>query len=150
MPSVSGHGTEDAARVAGIFGYLADRDFRGYSPLYEHLARHIAADQAIPELVTRQCQRNHAPILFFACVHDLVLRDPDGDLAQAYQAVGNGSDPDQVDLWPRFQAVVADQRHEIDEMLRTRHVQTNEVGRSAALVPALTWLSEQMRRRPWL
>ena len=78
-------------------------------------------------------------------MHDLVLRDPDGDLAQAYQAVGNGSDPDQVDLWPRFQAVVADQRHEIDEMLRrTRDVQTNEVGRSAALVPALTWLSEQM------
>ena len=94
--------------MAGIFGYLADRDFRGYSPLYEHLARHIAADDAIPALVTGANRRNHAPILFFACVHDLVLRDPTLDLARAYQSVADGADPDAVELWPRSGALVAD------------------------------------------
>ncbi len=143
MPSVTGHTPEDAARVAGIFGYLADRDFRGYSPLYEHLARHLAADDAIPALITGACRRNHAPILFFACVHDLVLRDPTGDLARAYQAVGDGLDPDAVDLWPSLQALVAERGDELDEMLRTREVQTNEVGRSSALVPALTLVGDR-------
>ena len=34
-------------------------------------------------------------------------------------------------------------------MLRTRDVQTNEVGRSAALVPALTLAERSGSARPW-
>ncbi len=143
---MSGHLSGDAARVAGIFGYLADRDFRGYSPLYEFLARRIATDEAIPTLVTEACQRNHAPILFFACVHDLALREPTGDLAVAYRAVSDGADPVDTGLWPTFQALVAVRADEIDEMLRTREVQTNEVGRAAALIPVLTLLGQRFDR----
>ena len=45
--------SEGASKVAGIFGFLADRDFHGYSRLYEHLARQIAHDDVIPEIVAR-------------------------------------------------------------------------------------------------
>jgi hypothetical protein len=131
------------AKVAGIFGYLADRDFRGYSPLYEHLARHVAADRSIPARVARANPRNHAPILFFACVHDLVLRDPDGDLAADYRAVTAGAAPGQTQVWPHFQALVADHADEIDHLMRTRQVQTNEVGRASALYPALCLVGQQ-------
>src|SRR5579871_2617541 len=95
---------EAAARVAGIFGYLADRDFHGYSPLYEHLARQVAVDPELPGLVAAANPHNSAPILFFACVHDVVLRQPDGDLAQHYAAVVAGADPARTDVWAVFRA----------------------------------------------
>jgi hypothetical protein len=143
---VSGHRSEQATKVAGIFGYLADRDFRGYSPLYEHLARHVATDEAIPMLISGASSRNHAPILFFACIHDLVLQAPDSALARAYAAVAAGADPDEVEVWPQLQALVADRAEEIDHLLRTRQVQTNEVGRSGPLVPALTLVGQRFDR----
>ena len=143
---MTGHQPEDAAKVAGIFGYLADRDFRGYSPLYEYLSRHISGDTLIPALITRANHRSHAPILFFACVHDLVLREPEGDLARAYQAVAEGVEPSRAEVWPRLQALVTERRDELDHMLRTRQVQTNEIGRSSALIPALTAVGDRFGR----
>ena len=38
----------DAAKLADIFTFLADVEFPGYSPLYEHLATRIAAEPWIP------------------------------------------------------------------------------------------------------
>jgi hypothetical protein len=129
---------DDAAKVAGIFGYLADRDFHGYSRLYEYLARRIARDDFIPHLVTAANKRSHAPVLFLACVHDIVLRHPDSELAQAYGEVSAGKDPAETDVWSLFRALVVDRADEVSHRLRTRKVQTNEVGRSAALVPAVS------------
>jgi hypothetical protein len=130
----------DADKLAKVFGFLADRDFRGFSPLYEHLARHIATDERIPQLVTDANQHSHAPILFFACVHDIVLREPTSDLARCYAAVVDGADPAATDVWPVFQAMVDERADELDHMLRTREVQTNEVGRSAAIAAGLAAL----------
>jgi hypothetical protein len=129
---------DDAAKVAGIFGYLADRDFRGYSRLYEHLARRIAHDDVIPRLVSEANPRSHAPVLFLACVRDIVLREPESELAGAYDRVTAGADPADPDVWPIFRALVVDRADELARLLRTRKVQTNEVGRSAALVPAVS------------
>jgi hypothetical protein len=138
--------SEDAAKVAGIFGYLADRDFHGYSRLYEHLARRVAHDDAIPVLVTRANQRSHAPVLFFACVRDILLRHPETDLAQAYDAVAAGADPAEIGVWPMFRSFVLDRADEVSDLLRTRKVQTNEVGRSAALGPAVTGVAAWFER----
>jgi hypothetical protein len=135
--------SEDAAKVAGIFGYLADRDFHGYSPLYEQLARQIAHDDAIPALVTKGCRQRHAPVLFFACVHDIVLREPGSELAGIYRASVNGSDSTPTEAWEVFRAFTLDHADELDELLRTRQIQTNEVGRSAALIPALSVVAQR-------
>jgi hypothetical protein len=133
--------SEGAAKVAGIFGFLADRDLHGYSRLYEHLARHISHDDFIPDLVARGNSRSHAPVLFFACVHDIVLRDPGGALAGYYVDAVSGHDPAETDVWSAFRSLVVERADEIESMLSTRFVQTNEVGRSAAVVPALAALS---------
>jgi len=133
-----------AAKVARIFGFLAERDFRGFSPLYAYLGHRIAADERIPALVTGANQRNHAPILFFACVNDLVLRHPDCELAACYTAVAAGADPATTGVWPALQALVAANADELDAMLRTRQVQTNEVGRSAAVRAGLAALGRDL------
>ena len=133
--------SESATKVASIFGFLADRDFHGYSPLYEHLARQIAHDDVIPEIVARGCQRNHAPVLFFACVHDIVLHEPELDVARFYADAVAGADPTHTQVWKSFRQLVVDRADEIETMLSTRTVQTNEVGRSAAIRPALAALA---------
>ncbi len=134
------------ARVAGIFGYLADRDFHGYSPLYEHLARRMAADDQLLALVTAS-RHNTAPILFFACVHDVVLRQPEGELARAYRAVADGGDPAALGVWELFRGLVLTRADELSHLMATRVVQTNEVGRSAALAAALALLADHGHRR---
>jgi len=140
--------SESATKVASIFGFLADRDFHGYSPLYEHLSRKIAHDEVIPEIVAQGCQRNHAPVLFFACVHDIVLREPELDVARFYADAVAGIDPSHTQVWKSFRQLVLDRTDEIEEMLSTRNIQTNEVGRSAAVRPALAALAGLTGGRP--
>jgi hypothetical protein len=60
-----------------------------------------------------------------------VLDEPASDLAAIYRG-----DTD-ADPWPAFCDLVARRRSEIAHRLQTRSVQTNEVGRSALLAPAL-------------
>jgi hypothetical protein len=137
----SGPQSDSATKVASIFGFLADRDFHGYSPLYEHLARQVAHDDVIPEIVARGSGRNHAPVLFFACVHDIVLREPELDIARFYADAMSGLDPGNTQVWKSFRQLVLDRADEIETMMSTRSVQTNEVGRSAAIRPALAALA---------
>lgn len=60
-----------------------------------------------------------------------MLDEPASDLAAIYRG-----DTD-ADPWPAFCDLVARRRPEIARRLQTRTVQTNEVGRSAVLAPAL-------------
>ena len=137
---------EDAAKVADIFRFLAEVEFPGYSPLYEHLATRIADELWIPALVSRHDRTSYAPILFFACVRDLTLARPDEPLARRYDEIVGGADPLDPDPWPLFRALVAERRDEIGVLLETRSIQTNEVGRSAALLPAFTVVAERFER----
>jgi hypothetical protein len=72
-------------------------------------------------------------------VNRLVLTGEAPDLAPHFAP---GGDPEAA--WPAFQALLADQGDEIQSLALARPVQTNEVGRSAALAPAILWLSGGM------
>ena len=135
----------DAAKVASIFEWLADNEFPGYSPLYEHLARRIASEPWIGALVTRNNRSPFAPILFLGCVHALTLADPELELARRYEQIAQGADPLNPDPWPAFRRLVVERRDELAELLRTRSIQTNEVGRSAALLPAFVLVAARVR-----
>jgi hypothetical protein len=132
----------DAAKVADLFGWFADHDFHDHSPLYEHLARQIATDDVIPTLVTLACRESYAPILFLASVRYLALCEPESGLAAAYDSVLAGTPPSVTDIWPQVRSLALDRGDEIDELMRTRYLQTNEVGRSAALRPALAAVAQ--------
>ena len=133
----------DAAKVAGIFRWLADVEFPGYSPLYEHLARHIADELWISALVTRNSRSSFAGVLFLDCVRYLTLVRPELPLAARYADIVEGGDPLDPDPWPLFLDTVVTHRAELAALLGSRSIQTNEVGRSAALLPAF----EVVRRR---
>ena len=137
---------EDATKLAGIFRWLADVEFPGYSPLYEHLARHIADELWIPALITRHNRSSFAGVLFLDCVRYLTLVRPDQPLALRYADIVRGGDPLDPDPWPLFLATVVDHRAELAALLEARSIQTNEVGRAAALLPAFEVVRRRFRR----
>jgi hypothetical protein len=137
---------EAGAKLAGIFTWLADTEFDGYAPLYQHLARRIAAEPWIPAFVTQHNRSSFAAVLFLDCVRDLTLVDPDLPLARRYAEIAAGGDPLDPDPWPLFRQTVVDHRAELATRLETRSIQTNEVGRSAALLPAFEVVSRRFAR----
>ena len=68
---------------------------------------------------------------FLGAVHRLVLQGKAPQLAACYPSAGGDSDCD--GLWPRFHAVVEQHAAALRELVH-RPVQTNEVGRCAALL----------------
>ena len=121
--------------LSRLFRSLADTDFQGYSPIYERLAIAIASDRDVLGFILASAgidaRRGRVPVLFFAATHDVVLSRPDSPLARIYQGE---LDDDPV---PAFLSMLDDERDAIAERMRTRSVQTNEVGRSAAIAAAV-------------
>jgi len=70
-------------------------------------------------------------VLFLAATHDLVLDEDASELAAIYRG-DSVADP-----WPPFRDLVDRRRDDLADRLQTRSVQTNEVGRSAAIALAL-------------
>ncbi len=108
----------DGEKVAGIFRFLAEVEFPGYSPLYEHLATRIADELWIPALVSRHNRSSFAAMLFLDCVRELTLAEPDLPLARRYDEIVDGADPIDPDPWPLFRQLVADRRDELADPAR--------------------------------
>ena len=125
---------EAIEELSQLFVFLADNDFAGYSPIYEQLARSIAVDAQLLEFIDSSAhpnaRRGRVPVLFFAATHDQVLANPGSKIAAIYR--GDSDD----DPMPPFVELIDQKRDAIIESMRTRSVQTNEVGRSAVLALA--------------
>ncbi|MEJ7585877.1 MAG: DUF2332 family protein, partial [Acidimicrobiales bacterium] len=139
----------DAVGSRDDLWWVADRaaQFRSFAgadgrtaPLYRRFAEATAEDPEVLALLDPAPERQQRSVLLFAAVHALVLADPSCDLARFYPSV----DPVEAaravareDPWPAFRAFCLDRRAELEAVIATRNTQTNEVGRSAALAPAL-------------
>src|SRR5919201_1678692 len=127
--------TTAQATIAKHLRWQADQCGRLGSPLYERLLLASAADVLAggpcwAVLAGREADEPQSmPALrFLGAVHRLVLTGQAPALAPLY-----GSEPPAGDPWPAFRATVAEHVEALRaEVLRA--VQTNEVGRSAALV----------------
>ncbi|MEI7592087.1 MAG: DUF2332 domain-containing protein [Actinomycetes bacterium] len=146
MPSPSPNLATDTDNVANLFRWLADSEFRGYSPLYEHLARQIADELWICELITSHSRSPYAAVLFLDCVRLITLENPDLPLSHHYAAIVNGQNPLDPDPWPIFFAFVKERRDQLGTLLESHAIQTNEVGRSAALLPAFELVQREFGR----
>lgn len=136
--------TDPTTELARVLVALADGNFRGYSPTYERIARAWAED---PDLLATTLELHPEdkpvsmlPISLLAVVHELVLREPELALAAIYQ--GHDQDP-----WPAFRELVTARAPEIRRRLANCSIQTNEVGRSAAIIPSLAWITRQLPGR---
>ncbi len=108
------------------------------SPLYSTLLRHAAQDVRAEGVCFAVLHGHHddppdsaLALRFLGAVHRLVLQKKAPRLAACYPSAGGDSDCE--DLWPAFHAVVQHHRSLLRELVR-RPVQTNEVGRCAALL----------------
>lgn len=118
--------------------YLAEQ-FRRFgihvitSPLYQRLANVVAADHDLLQIAAQGRQHPY-PNLFFAAVHYLLMAEPEAELAHYYPSLTDQPDPSDPSLaLRRFCLSHADV---LTEIVRSRLVQTNEVGRCATQLPA--------------
>ncbi len=105
---------------------MADESFEpGGSPLYARLAREYADDPVVAEISSAERQPWNLPMLVFAGVHLLELR-------------GEEDDP-----WSRFGDVVRERQEFLTRFVAEQNVQTNEVQRSFALLPAFLTVADE-------
>jgi hypothetical protein len=113
----------------------------GYSPLYETLSEAMADDDDLLQWLTATADPVRVPVNLFAAVHYLVRREPECELARIYAG-------EPGDAWPAFRRFFDDHADEIGDLLATRTIQTNEVGRSAMLVPAIWTVASSFGGQP--
>ena len=108
------------------------------SPLYSKLLCEAAADVRALGVCWAVLQGHHddpsgsaLALRFLGAVHRLVLEGNSPELAASYPSVGG--DAACEDLWPRFRAAVRQHATALRDLVNLP-VQTNEVGRSAALL----------------
>lgn len=109
------------------------------APLYVALAAGIARDPALHGLLFHAPPEQRLPVLLFAAVHNLLLDDSSHALAQWYpNLTDDHRSPSDSALLSTFASFVGDYAPAIIATLSSRTVQTNEVGRSGLLLPALS------------
>ncbi len=114
------------------------------APLYAALCRGIAERPDLVALLRHAPPEQRLPVLLLACVHDLLLREPDQPLARWYASIDERPRrPDDPALVPAFAELVTSRRPLLVELLATRRTQTNEVGRCALFLPALGLLAAE-------
>jgi len=107
----------------------------------------VAEDSEILTIAARAWEKDALPNLFFSAVHFLLLKGEHHQLAAFYPSLNNNSK--HYDLaYPYFRSFVLEHKDEIDRIITTRFVQTNEVGRCAILVPSFELVARQAKNRP--
>lgn len=136
MPRLTGDPRE---RMAQYLEHMVGGDTAGGSPLYLTLLRAAAADVRAAGPVWRLLANrsesdlwDDAPaIRLLGAVHHLVLSGAAPELERFYPTTGGDDGPDEA--WPPFVEVLEREADAIGALL-SRPIQTNEVGRCAALV----------------
>ena len=134
---------EELERLATIMLHFADDELQG-SPLYERLARAAAEDPALLEPLLSAPKSQRRATLYFAAIHDLVLRGEGGDLARHFPDVS--PKPPHDDPVPALRRFLDERRDELRHLYEMRNTQTNEVGRCAFLLPMFGLVAARARR----
>lgn len=125
------------AELAGRFRDLA-RTSTPRAPLNAAVSTGIADRPDLFRLLREAPPEQRVPVLLLAAIHDLVLREPDHELARWYASVVDAPRPaDDPRLMPVLVAFVADRTDELAVLLRHRRTQTNEEGRCSLFLLAL-------------
>lgn len=122
-------------RIQRRFGEFAEE--YAALPLYGVLAREVARDDETAALLLDAGPGQARPVLWFAALHDLVLRRPELPAARWYASVVGREHVATGDPWPDARATVLDHRDDLARLMATHSTQTNEVNRSVYLAVGL-------------
>src|SRR5437763_10760606 len=115
--------TDERARLSAAYRRFAAEEARGRSPLYEELARGVAADSEILDFLLALPRPKRQPNLLFAAARSLF---------------GTPAD------WTRFRRGVTQRKDALHALMLMRSTQTNEPGRCAALLPIFARLPQPL------
>lgn len=111
------------------------------SPLYERISLVVADDRDLLEYLRTVPPSGQLPPALLAAVHYLILEGADDRLSALYAGrTREDPGPPFLDFWRTH-------RDAVDHLLSTRHIQTNDCGRSALIAPGLTWLAPRFAGR---
>ncbi len=136
-----------ARRLSQAFVEYADEAARGGEPLYAALSTAISGDREMLGLANRARIGQPVPNLLFASVHYLLLKGAQDALREYYPNLAESPLPSE-DAFQAFRAFCLAHREAVQALLRDRLVQTNEVRRSAMLVPAFEVVARTHGRTP--
>src|SRR5688500_15856651 len=134
--------------MAYNFRYYAETEFAGYAPLYAELSRQVADDPELLRIAAFTQIGQYPPNMLFAAVHYLLLRGESHPLSAYYATRTADPLPPEEEAFPLFRDFCLNHEPDIKSLLETRLVQTNEVGRSACLVPAFAEVSRRAGGAP--
>lgn len=118
-------------------------------PLYARFTDGCLDDPEVAGLLLAARPGQARPVLLYAAVHDLVLRDPDLPLAAWYSSVRDDPVPvAAADPWPTFRQTSLDRAEALRSVIATHATQTNEVNRAAVLVPLVAAACADLPDRP--
>ncbi len=136
----------DLARVRAHFRYWGQVEARAnLSPLYEVFGHAVADDDAVLAMAAECRQGQPPPNVLFAAVHALLPHYPENPLRDYYASLGGTKPADEAAGW-LLREFCLSHRDELLPMIKTRLTQTNEVRRSAVLVPAFAHVAKQTER----
>ncbi len=136
----------DDAGLAHVFATHA-RTSLPRAPLNSALSTIIAEQRSMWSLLTHAAPHQRQPVLLLAAIHHLLLGDPTHPLAAWYPTITDRPRrPDDQALAAELRRFVSDRPVELLALVADRHVQTNEVGRCALLLPPIGAIERDLGR----
>lgn len=127
----------NATELANLWSTFSLRECKGYSPMYEAITRAVSSNEEVIDFLLMAPSDKMHPNLLLAAVHDRVLQGYEPELFDIYYNNASG------DVGKAFVDCVLRSREELQPVLESRFVQTNEIGRVSFIVPALASLKLQ-------
>lgn len=115
-------------------------------PLYKELSARVAENEFLLDLAAHRTPGQPSVNLLFAAVHHELLAGATHPLRRFYRSLGGEESPSSA--FPDFLDFCRQNTDRLTELIATRRVQTNEVGRSALLLPAFARASRLLGERP--
>jgi hypothetical protein len=112
------------------------------APLYARLSSDIAHDPDIVALLLHAPEEQQIPVLLFAAVHYLLLDGRPHELSAFYPNLTPAARPAD-DAFSSFRSFVREHAEEVIALMTSRNTQTNEVGRCALFLPALSMIATE-------
>lgn len=124
--------------LASLWNWFAETQCQRYSPIYDRVCRYVATRSDVLAMVAEAPPSAHMPNVLLAAAHYVVLSGVDHPLRDVYSGVSTD------DPGPLFADLCLRERATISQLLATRHVNTNEVGRSAVIGLALSHVAAEL------
>lgn len=128
--------------LSQTFLTFAEKECKGSSLIYEYLSKQIAKDNSLLKIASRAREGQPVPNLLFGAVHYLLLKGTEHPLKDYYPSIVE-TPKSFKDLFSIFKDFCLNYQKEIEVILQTKLVQTNEVRRCSYLYPAFCMIYER-------